>query len=73
MINNITSYVVSWMELVGLSKLVAAVDSVARSHDRKLISRCGNMIVYAAVDSVARSHDRKLISRCGNMIVYAAL
>lgn len=49
MINNITSYVVSWMELVGLSKLVAAVDSVARSHDRKLISRCGNMIVYAAL------------------------
>lgn len=34
---------------MGLSKLAAAVDSVACSHDRRLISRCGNMIVYTAL------------------------
>lgn len=48
-INNITSYFVLWIELMGLSKLAAAVDSVACSHDRRLISRCGNMIVYTAL------------------------
>lgn len=49
MINYVTGYSVLWRELVGLSELTAAFDSVACSHDTKLISRWANMIVYAVL------------------------
>lgn len=39
-----------WAKMKSLSKLTAAFDSVTCSHDMKLISRWGNMIVYTVLE-----------------------